>query len=163
MLSINAAVEQSLDAQAQRQPIDLDTMIARLRDRLEAAGESNGATMIAVDTAAHLAHGAASLARLVGPDPDAWARAAQLWQQLPDPWATATARLREAEAAASSGAAARAAAALQEAQRIASELDAAPLLAEIAGGLTPYSTERRGAGAEGARHDVDRPTRSHAP
>ena len=80
---------------------------------------------------AHLAHAAASLSRLTAPNPDAWAEAVQRWTELGDRWMTATALLREAEAAASTGAADRAATALRQAHSIASELDAVPLLSDI--------------------------------
>ena len=65
------------------------------------------------------------------PDADAWAEAAARWSELGDRWATATALLREAEAAAWPAAADRAASSLRQAHSIASELGAAPLLAEI--------------------------------
>ena len=42
-----------------------------------------------------------TLSRLTGPAPDAWAEAAGRWSDLGDRWWTAVARLREAEAAAS--------------------------------------------------------------
>ena len=85
------------------------------------------------DTAAHLAHAAASLTRLTVSDADAWAEATARWAELGDRWATATALVREAEAAASVGLADRAASSLRQAHSIASELGAAPLLAEIEG------------------------------
>jgi DNA-binding NarL/FixJ family response regulator len=88
-------------------------------------------TSPALDAAAHLAHATASLTRLTGPDPDAWAEAARRWSALGDRWALARARLREAEAAASAGAAARAAASLREAHQIASELGATTILQDV--------------------------------
>jgi ATP/maltotriose-dependent transcriptional regulator MalT len=124
MLSVAAAVEQALDARARRDPLDVEATVARLQHRLDfvrAAPASDGLRTLADAAGAHLAHAAATLTRLTGPDPDAWADAALRWHQLPDPWATATARVREAEAAAS----------LQEAHRIASELGARPLLTEV--------------------------------
>jgi DNA-binding CsgD family transcriptional regulator/tetratricopeptide (TPR) repeat protein len=134
MLTAGAAVEQALDARARRDPIDGERTVAHLQQRIDAAraaqpSDANGGP--AVDAAAHLAYAAATLTRLTGPDPDAWADAAHRWQQLSDPWATASARLRETEAAVSTGAAARAAVSLHEAHRIASELGARPLLTEI--------------------------------
>ncbi len=80
------------------------------------------------ETTAHLSHAAASLTRLTEPDPDAWALAAERWRDLGDRWATATALLREAEAAASTSAVDRAATALRQAHSIAIELGAAPLV-----------------------------------
>ena len=65
------------------------------------------------------------------PIPDAWADAAARWTELGDRWATATALVREAEAAAMTGSADRAASSLRTAHSIASELGAVPLLAEI--------------------------------
>lgn len=135
MLSVGAEIELALDAQAQRQPIDLPSVAVRLRVRLDAvehAVQSSGCAVVAVDTAAHLAHAEATLSRIGEPDPDACAHAARLWAELGDPWAAATARLREAEAASSTGATSRAASSLHDAQRIATELGATPLLAEIA-------------------------------
>ena len=83
------------------------------------------------DTAAHLAHAAASLTRLAVSDASAWAEAVARWSELGDRWTTAVALVREAEAAATAGAADRAATSLRRAHAIASELGAVPLLAEI--------------------------------
>lgn len=129
MLSAGAAVERALDAKAQRQPIDQHAVVDAISERLGAFDDCGG---LAIDTAAHVAHARATLTRLRVPDPDAWAGAVRLWEELGDPWATASARLREAEAAASTGATARAAAALHDAQRVASGLGAEALLADIA-------------------------------
>ena len=134
MLSVGAAVEQALDARARRDPIDVEATVARLQHRVDsvrAAARCDSDGSLANDAAAHIAHAAATLTRLTGSDPDVWADAAQRWQALSDPWAAATARVREAEAAASTGALARAAASLQEAHRVASELGARPLLSEV--------------------------------
>ena len=133
MFSICAAVEQTLDSRARRQAVDERAVSSRLAERLDRissppdrAGES-----LSRDAAAHLAHATATLTRLTSSDPEAWAAAAVAWQALGDPWATATARLREAEAAASTGMADRATEALRDANRIAVELGAASLLDEI--------------------------------
>jgi ATP/maltotriose-dependent transcriptional regulator MalT len=133
MLSVAATVERTLDERARRQPVDLPDTTSRLRQRIDSVrtlAERSGRRP-QHDTAAHLAHAAASLTRLAGSDADAWAEAAARWTDLGDRWATATALLREAEAAALAGAADRAAASLRHAHSIASELAAAPLLAEI--------------------------------
>ena len=111
MLSVVAMVEQTLDQRARREPIDLDETIACLHQRLDAARSfaelaPHGTQR---DTAAHLAHAAASLTRLTVSDADAWAEAATRWADLDDRWATATALVREAEAAAGAGSADRAA------------------------------------------------------
>ncbi len=135
MLSIKAEVEQVLDAKAQNETVDVPSVVARLSERIhavEVAAPSSGTSAIAADIEAHLAHAAAMLTRLGTPDPDAWAHAAQLWMQQGDCWATATARLHEAEAASTLGDMARAAATLREAQRTATELGARPLLNAIA-------------------------------
>jgi DNA-binding CsgD family transcriptional regulator len=133
MLGIAAMVEQTLDQRARRETIEVDETIARLHQRLDAARSfaelaPHGAPL---DTTAHLAHAAASLTRLTVSDADAWAEAATHWADLDDRWATATALVREAEAAAIAGSADRAASSLRRAHTIASELDAAPLLAEL--------------------------------
>ncbi len=133
MLSVAAMVEVTLDQRARRQPVDVPHTITHLQERIEAARSfaercPNGPQR---DTAAHLAHAAASLTRLTVSDADAWAEAAARWSDLGDRWATATMLLREAEAAALAGSADRAASSLRQAHSIASELGAAPLLAEI--------------------------------
>jgi DNA-binding CsgD family transcriptional regulator len=133
MFSICAAVEQTLDDQARRQPVDERAVLSRLAERLDRVGSSTerASDSLSLDTAAHLAHATAMLTRLTAPDPDAWAAAAAAWHELGDPWAAATARLREADAAASTGKAERATDALRDATRIAVELGAASLLDEI--------------------------------
>ncbi|MEO8266068.1 MAG: LuxR C-terminal-related transcriptional regulator [Ilumatobacteraceae bacterium] len=133
MLGVAAAVECTLDQRARRQPVDLQATISHLQQRIEAARSfaERSANVPQRDTAAHLAHAAASLTRLSVSDVDAWADAAARWSDLGDRWATATALLREAEAAALAGSADRAASTLRRAHSIASEIGAAPLLAEI--------------------------------
>jgi DNA-binding CsgD family transcriptional regulator/tetratricopeptide (TPR) repeat protein len=133
MLGVTAMVEQALDALARRVPVDLPATVSRLQERVDAARSfaersRNGPQ---VDTAAHLAHAAASLTRLTVSNADAWAEAAARWTDLGDRLATATALLREAEAAAAAGSADRAATSLRRAHAIASELGAAPLVVEI--------------------------------
>ena len=76
-------------------------------------------------------HAAACLSRLEVSDADLWADAAARWADLGDRWAMAGSLLREAEAAALSGAADRAGSALRRAHTIALELGAAPVLAEV--------------------------------
>lgn len=135
MLTVSATVESTLDSQARREPIDVESTVDRLQRRISsvrAAMEGGDVWHVPIETEANVAHAAAMLTRLTGPDPDAWADAARRWEQLSDRWGTATARMREAEAAASVGATARAAESLQEAHRIATALGAAPLLVEVA-------------------------------
>ncbi len=133
MLGVAATVERTLDQRARRQPVDLPETITHLEERIDAARSFAGLSPHGPqrDAAAHLAHATASLTRLTVPDADAWAEAAARWTELGDRWATATALLREAEAAALAGSADRAASTLRQAHSIASEFDAAPLLAEI--------------------------------
>ena len=133
MFGVVAEVERVLDQRARREPVDVDATIVRLQQRLDevrsfAESVPRGPQ---VDTAAHLAHAAASLTRLAVSDADAWAEAVARWSELGDRWATATALVREAEAAAVAGAADRAATSLRRAHAIASELGASALLAEI--------------------------------
>ena len=132
MLSVVGAVEQRLDALAAGQPIDdaLDGRLARrVADARARADEAVGGSP-SLDQSAHLAHAAATLTRLTGPDPDAWAEAVRRWEDLGDQWWVAVARLREADAAASLGDAARASEALRAAHDLAVGLGAAGLVAE---------------------------------
>lgn len=133
MFATVAEVERVLDQRARREQVDIDATITRLQQRLDAtvalAGRVPGGPQ--ADTAAHLAHAAASVTRLVVSDSAAWAEAVARWRELGDRWATATALVREAEAAASAGQADQAASALRESHAIAAQLGAAPLLAEI--------------------------------
>ncbi len=129
-----ADVEAALDARARRETVDADALTTQLRERLErarAAAHAGRGSADARDTSAHLAHASAVVTRLGESDADAWATAAQGWAQLADPYWTAAARLREAEASVSSGATARAAEALREAHDLAVQLGAPALLSEI--------------------------------
>ena len=129
-----AEVELALDARARREPFDPDATAARLRARIDAARDAAKAgqgTQEASDCAAHLAHAAAAVTRLHDPDPDAWAEAARHWAHLADPYWLASARVREAEAAAAAGATARAAETLREAHQLAARLAAETLMTDI--------------------------------
>ncbi len=133
MFGVVAEVEGTLDRRARREPVDIDATRDHLQARVDAARAlaervPGGAQR---DTAAHLAYAVAGLTRLTVSDAGAWADAVARWSELGDPWATATALVREAEAAAAVGAADRAAVALRRAHAIASDLDARPLLTEI--------------------------------
>lgn len=132
MLSIAATVEQSLDARAARQPIDIAGTRDRLRQRLDAVrdeADSRVTNPPGPETCAYLAHAAGDITRLTTSDPDAWADAARAWDTFGDRWWIAVAQLHEAEASASAGAAARAAAVLRDAHGVASELGALALVA----------------------------------
>ena len=134
LFHVIAHVELVLDARARRQPVDGEATMARLRGELAAAhlaASAQSGVVESADSAAHLAHAAATLTRLGNPDPDAWAEAAHRWERLADPFWTATARLHEAEAAAASSATARAADALHRAHQLAVGLGAVFLLVDI--------------------------------
>lgn len=133
MFGVVAEVERTLDRRARREPVDVDATLAHLQQRLDAVrsfadGVPGGPQR---DSAAHLAHAAASLTRLTVPDAAAWGEAAARWSELGDRWATAGALVRDAEAAALASAADHSATSLRQAHAIASELGAVPLLAEI--------------------------------
>jgi len=133
MFGIVAVVEQTLDDRAHRRYVNLPETISRLQERIDAARALGGRWRSSSqrDAAAHFAHAAASLTRLTGSDPDAWAMAARCWTDLDDRWRTATALVHQAEAAALHGSADQAASSLRRSNSIASDLGAAPLLAEI--------------------------------
>jgi len=129
-----AEVELAMDARARRESFDADVTAARLRARIDIArdaAEAGQGIEESSDCAAHFAHAAAAVTRLHGSDPDAWAEAARRWADLADPYWLATARVREAEAAAATGASARAADALRQAHELAARLGAEPLMSEI--------------------------------
>ena len=133
MVAIEAEVELTLDALAGQRTIDVNDVVDRLQEQLDAVQAAVEARTArpALDTAANLAQARASLTRLNSPDPDAWAEAVERWSDLGDVWWVAVARLREAEAAATTGAVDRAATSLREAHRLASELGAQPLLTHV--------------------------------
>jgi tetratricopeptide (TPR) repeat protein len=133
MFSVVATVERTLDERARHHHLDVSETIRHLQARIDesrvlAAESRSGAQR---ETAAHLAHAKASLGRLTEPDVNAWVEARACWAEIGDRWMLASALLREAEAAAQTGAADRAAGSLQQAHAVASELSAALLLSEI--------------------------------
>ena len=76
MLGVAATVEETLDALAKGDAVDVDGTVSRLQQRIgEIETETADDGGPAADTAAHLAHAAASLTRLTSPDPDAWSAA----------------------------------------------------------------------------------------
>jgi DNA-binding NarL/FixJ family response regulator/tetratricopeptide (TPR) repeat protein len=133
MAAVEAEVEQALDARAAQQPIDTAEVVDRLQAELDGvrAAVAARAARPAADIAARLAQAGATLTRLGSPDPEAWAEAASRWGELGDVWWAAQARMREAEAAAATGAVDRAATALREAHRVAAGLGAGPLVDQI--------------------------------
>ncbi len=117
-----------------------DAVLAEAQRRVEAGGMSP-ALGARREADLHLATARAHRTRIVGePDPAAWARLAEQWAAVPNPYRVAHARWREAEAVLRSrpdtpGARvdrAWARAALFEAWRIAGELGAQPLRRELA-------------------------------
>ena len=128
-----ATVEATLDRLARREDVDREATVTELLQRLDTTTRAfpAAAALEDPDVAANLADVAASITRLTDPNPDAWAHAASLWDQLGEPLSAATARLQEADAAASTGEAARAADALQAAHKAATDLGAPRLLAAI--------------------------------
>jgi DNA-binding CsgD family transcriptional regulator/tetratricopeptide (TPR) repeat protein len=124
-----ASVEQTLDAAARRQPVDVPavaTELAQLVADVRADSQSVGPV-----SAMHLTYAEAALSRLDGGDPDRWAEAAAHAETLGDAWTLASARLHEADAAVHAGAAAKATDLLRAAYEGASRLAAGPLLADI--------------------------------
>ncbi len=124
-----AAVEHALDAAARQEPVDRDAVAADLRTRLGTARDdpTAGSPLAAAD----LAFAEATVTRLTGPDPDAFAQAASAAESVGDRWLAASGRAQEADAAALVGDAARAVDRLRSAHAAAVELRAQPLVDEI--------------------------------
>jgi DNA-binding CsgD family transcriptional regulator len=126
---VTATVELTLDRAARQEVVDIDGVVRDLRRRLDVArADPSSGSLAAV---ADLAFAEAMLTRLTGGDADACGRAASAAGQIGDAWQQATARLLEAEAAATTGAAAQAVEALRAAYDTATSLGAAPLVADI--------------------------------
>ena len=128
-----AIVEDTLDSVARREEIDAAHVAADILRRVDetSAAFRSPEALEGRDVAANLADARASATRLTGADADAWARAASRWDELDQPLSAATARMHEAEAAASAGEAARATDALQAAHKTATDLGAPLLLSAI--------------------------------
>jgi DNA-binding CsgD family transcriptional regulator len=120
-----AAVEAALDALARRDAIEVGSVVARERARLDAVTARTPVDALDVAVAE------AWLTRLTGADAEVWSRAAKVADDLGDRWTAAGVRVHEADAAASTGAASRALDALRAAHATAVELGAAPLQADI--------------------------------
>ena len=164
MLGVAATVEETLDALARGDAVDVDGTVSRLRQRIgEIETETADDGGPAADTAAHLAHAAASLTRLTSPDPDAWSAAVARWEAVGDRWWVAVATLREADAAASAGDAARAADALQAAYRMAIELGASGPGRRGRSDLTAHPAQRRSTHPRRHRRELDRTARPDLP
>jgi DNA-binding CsgD family transcriptional regulator/tetratricopeptide (TPR) repeat protein len=132
-LGIEAHVELALDALAAQRAVDIPDIVDRSQRQLDEVRSAVDARSDrpAADTSAHLAQAMASLTRLTAPDPAAWTLAAERWAALGDRWRVAHALLRKADAAAATGAVDDAATALRDSHRIAVDLAATALVAEI--------------------------------
>jgi DNA-binding NarL/FixJ family response regulator len=128
-LFVVATVEWALDARARHDDVDISALNADLHDRLAAAMADPTAGV--PTAAADLAFAQATVTRLAAADPDAFFVAAQRADEAGDLWLGASARAREAEAAAAGGQAARAVERLRAAHAVASALRARPLLDDI--------------------------------
>jgi DNA-binding NarL/FixJ family response regulator len=128
-LVATATVERTLDVVARREPADAGAVAEELRRRVDGLRVLPVAT--GAVTAMYFDVATATITRLTGADPDAFAHAAHAADQLGDQWTAATMRLQEADAAAARGEAARAAAALRSAHETAARLGATPLLDDI--------------------------------
>ena len=137
-------VEGTLDQLARQEPVDLDAVRADLGRRIDVAraDPSSGSPV----GGANLALAEAMITRLDDADAAAFARAAVAAERIGDVWLAAFARLHEADAAVSRGAAAQAVDALRAAFETATALGAEPLLGAA------------GALARRARIDLEAPT-----
>jgi DNA-binding NarL/FixJ family response regulator len=126
---VTANVELTLDRLARREPVDVEAVEHGLRRRLDTArADPASVSPVAV---ADLALAAATISRLRHADADAFAQAARAAELIGDAWQTASARLLEADAAATSGAAAQAVEALRTAYAAGTALGAPSLIADI--------------------------------
>ena len=126
---ITATVERTLDQLARREPVDLEATLHELDRRLDRA-RSDPASISPAATA-DITFAEAMVTRLRRADADAFARAAVAADRIGDAWLAASARLLEADAAATVGAAAQAVSALRAGYDIATTLGARPLVADI--------------------------------
>ncbi len=126
---ITANVELTLDRLARQEPVDIEAVADELESRLEGGRAHPSSNSPA--TTSDLSFAAAMITRLTKADADAFARAASAAEQVGDAWLAASAKLLEAEAAATGGAAARAVEAIRAAHAIAAGLGAQPLVADV--------------------------------
>jgi len=124
-----ATVERTLDAVARQDDIDAVSVREDLLARIGAAAALPAAR--GPIASLYLQASRATVTRLAGADPDAFAGAAAAADALGDPWMAAQLRAHEADGAAATGAAARAVDALRAAHATASALGARPLLDDI--------------------------------
>ena len=126
---ITANVELTLDRLARREPVDIEAVAGELESRLE-VGRAHPSSNSPAATS-DLSFAAAMIARLTKADADAFSRAASAAEHVGDAWLAASAKLLEAEAAATGGAAARAVEAIRAAHATAAGLGAQPLVADV--------------------------------
>ena len=124
-----AVVERSLDAIARREDIAADAVARTLTEQIDTIStlpEARGPI-----PQLHLQVARATITRLTGLDPDAFAHAAAAADACDDTWTAAFLRVHEAEGAGARGDAARAVDALRAAYTTATQLGAGPLLDNI--------------------------------
>jgi DNA-binding NarL/FixJ family response regulator len=122
-------VERTLDKLARQEAADLDAILLDLGRRIDVAraDPSSGSPAAVAD----IALAEAMITQLRDSDAAAFARAAAAAERIGDAWGAAFARLHEADAAASAGAAAQAVEALRAAYETATALGAEPLVDDI--------------------------------
>ena len=124
-----ATVERSLDQVARQEGVEFEPTLRDLGRRMDVARADPSSASPA--GSADLAIADAMVTRLRRSDPGAFARAAVAAERIGDAWLAAWARLQEADAAASGGAAAQAVDALRAANDTATALGAEPLVADV--------------------------------
>ena len=124
-----AAVEETLDARARQDDVDIDRVADDLARRIALA--ASDPTIATPAAGAEIAYARATATRLRGADADAFAAAAEAADLVGDPWLAACARAHEADAAAIAGDAARAVDVLRAAHDGAVRLRAQPLIDDI--------------------------------
>ena len=126
---ITANVELTLDRLARQERVDIEAVADELEIRLEVGRAHPSSNSPA--TTSDLSFAAAMITRLTKADADAFSRAASAAEHVGDAWLAASAKLLEAEAAATGGAAARAVEAIRAAHATATGLGAQPLVADV--------------------------------
>jgi DNA-binding CsgD family transcriptional regulator/tetratricopeptide (TPR) repeat protein len=134
---VRIAADQHAEAKAMHAPAIMSSTMGtaqQLAAELEALVASSGDSVTITRSRALLALAHAELSRIGGPDPSVWEVAADAWSAIGDRCLEAYARYRHAEATlAVGGPRAGPSHSLREANRVATGLDASPLLAEIGG------------------------------
>jgi DNA-binding NarL/FixJ family response regulator len=126
---ITATVELTRDRLARQEPVDLDAVARDLRRRVDVArADPASASRVA---GAELAFAEAMLTLLGDADAGAFAHAVSAAEAIGDVWLAASARLHEADVAATRGDAAQAVEALRAAYATATTLGARPLVDDV--------------------------------